>query len=213
MSPNQDELTQHSTKDDSQGVDDSDQGFELDKLDIQKNPEDPKPDGAAQNEAPVSSKVESDNEIKLKPDTVPVKKPTSNLYRMIIMGCFAILILVLFGSFAFKMMRSPARETKVNEAEATTYLEIDPIVTNLGHDSRINIVVAIRFNPNKQPEFLIFQSKVKDTIVSYLVSPELRNYIGDKGIKINEVYIYDELIKRLQDAYGNRVVIRELRTS
>lgn len=191
--------------------DDPDQGFELDKLDIPKVPEEPETEASPREDTSAVSEPASDSGPQSKPDTAPAKGSIVKTIIMAVIGCLALLILVLGGIFAFNMVRSPAVTAEVDTIETLTYHEIDPIVTNLGHDNHINIVVAIQVNPNKEPEFLIFQSKAKDTILSFLVSPELRKQISGSGVKKKEIHIHDELIKRLQSEYGNRVVIRELR--
>ncbi len=211
MNPNNDDLDQNSKPDGPPDQDDSDKGFELDKLDIPTVSEEPKPEAVPRKDPAAESEPAPDSGPEPETDAAPASGSIAKAIRMAIIGCLALLILVLGGIFAFKMVRSAAVTAEVDAVETLTYHEIDPIVTNLGRNNHINIVVAIQVNPNKEPEFLIFQSKARDTILSFLVSPELRKQINGSGVKKKEIHIHDELIKRLQSEYGNRVVIRELR--
>lgn len=215
MNSNTDELTKDPKNDASQGPGDPDKGFELDKLKIPKGPEAPQQTGVSENEPRAVSEPEPpaapDPEHAAEPESKPLAKPINKKVLIAIAGLVVILILGATSFLLVNMMRSSPSEIEADSTESTTYQEIEPIVTNLGQDNYINIGVAIRFNPNKQPEFLIFQSKVKDTILSFLVSPELRKRIVARGSQKNEVYIHNELTKRLQQEYGSTVIIKELR--
>lgn len=195
MDSNNNELTKDSIEGAPQ---DPEVGFELDKIEIPKGPE--KRDQTKVSEKPLQTEPEAEPTLKSLPKTKTI----------FFIAVPVILVLAIISFFMFKMIMSSSIKIERGNSKPGTYQKIEPIITNLGKNSYVEISLMIRFNPEKREQFFILKSEIKDNILMFLSSPDFKKHVADSKSGKNETHIYNELTKLLKNNYQNQVVLTEL---
>jgi hypothetical protein len=198
-----------------QDSEDPDHGVELDKIEIpktaEKSDEAEFSETAPQVESNTEPETEPNTEPEIKPELEPAIKRLPSKKNIVFMALAAILILGLASFFALQMLMSPAIEIEKPYSGSGAYQDIEPIVTNLGKNSYVDIALMIRFDPEEKAQFTILKSKIKDTILTFLASPDFQKEIAVGRPEKNETYVYDKLTRLLTESYPNQVMITALR--
>ena len=206
MNSNSDELAQDEETEESQDEEAPDQGVELDKLEIPNIPEQQEPASKPDNDIQAEEKPESSEEL----NTQSSAKPFFRKIPIGIAAAAAVLVTAGIGVFMFINMLPSLSKAQPNQSETKAYCDIDPITTNLGADTYVDVVVSIWADSSKQPAFSLFQTKVKDSILTFLTSPGVRKGIVSSGIKNNTLLVSNELNVFLQKQFQDRVIVRAL---
>ena len=217
MISNSNELSQASLDSVLDNFDDPETGFELDKLEI------PKP--TVNDEAiPVSGPTTNINsqakpesgtlpETELLQETNPTSRPIKNtklLYLCVILGGL-ILFVCIMGFISIKLLKPNTTSTPKETAKVGIYQPIEPIVTNISDNRYVHIALMLRSHSEKNTQFMTLQSKVIDTVFSFLGSADFKQQVTHGGSAKMKSVLYSELTNLLEKKYPNQAILTEVR--
>ena len=207
MNANSDALTKDPGNEGAEDPHDADKGFELDKLEI------PKTSGKS---APASV---SEGQSLAKPEPEGKTNPGSEAggkslpKALFLGGIVAAALLALAGGalLGFFMTAPSSSDDNTGPSDTAAYHEIDPIVTNLGLNSYVDVAAAVRLDSETPAMPPVSPSIVKNAILTFLWSPRLKKRISDSRAENHEALVEGELIELLQTQFQNRVIIKGVR--
>ncbi len=198
-------------------LDDPSHGFELDKLELPKssnksdrksNPDksprtDSEPDGGAD--------LESAAGLESKPTSVMVSRYTAKTMRVLLIVVSVLAILAIIGYFIARMLLPATAVEVTRESVPGSFQSIEPIVTNLGDNGYVHIALMLWFHPEREAQSFLFQSKVKDTVLGFMASSDLKKQFAKNSSAKMQAYLSDELTRLLEQSYPNQVILTEIR--
>jgi len=198
MDPNNDELNEDPSEGAPQDPEATEDSFELDKIVIPKAPE--KRDQSKASEKP----------LQIEPETEPTIKPLPKKKAIFFIGVPVILVLAMISFFMLKLIMPSFSKIERGNSKPGAYQKIEPIITNMGKNSYVEISLMIRFNPKKREQFSILKSEITDTILTFMSSPDFQKHVADSEPEKNETHVYNELTKLSKNNYQNQVVLTEI---
>ncbi len=179
---------------DSQELDDFDGDVELDKIVL--------PESTQQPDASLGSEDPTVHLTEIKPELEP-RHPK----RQIVIIAVAV-ISILAALSLLSLMLSSRQETA---QKVGPYRKIDPIISNLGENRRIKISLLIRTAPATKKSYDILEARIRDVVLTFLVSTEIQKIIQLGERRNMEIAIHKELTVFLEKKYINQTFIKELK--
>lgn len=217
MISNSTELDQVYFDSESNNIDDPDSGFELDKLEIPKLPpkRETSPAPSSLQENTTQNRTKSD----VLPETGPTEKPAhaskskliTKPMNLIIISGGLIIVLGIIGLMATKVMQPQSTSADRVNTDLGIYKVIEPIITNLGDERYITIILMLRSHSKETTQFMAFESKVIDTVFGFLGSADFQRQVAHGGSGKVKAVLYNELTELFEEKYPNQVVLSEIR--
>lgn len=171
--------------------------IELSKIELSKIPQ-----------QPVAFSVSEKPAVPMPPKE-PELKPKGKKRLIAIIAVSVILFLV---AFFFPVLKPVMIFSRHETGEKVgPYRKIDPIITNLDENRRIKILLFIRTAPARKEFYEILEARIRDGVLTFLVSTEIKKIIQLGDFKRMEAAIHKELTVFLDQNYMDQTFIKALK--
>ncbi len=198
-------------KDDSKEYDDPEFGIELDKLEVPEAASISvlkRPVKTPSYEAPEKtiSKIEVDVEVE-------AASQKGLRFKVILAAAIILVLAALFFLLNHKAI-NPLLSSwlKANSTKSSPeYHTLDPIITNLGENRHIEIYLKLRYRTELKEQNSGVESLIRDSILMFLNSPDTQEKVNESDLVKLKPSINNRLTDFLKSAYGDEVILKELK--
>ena len=196
-------------KDNIKEYDDPEFGIELDKLevpDIASIPVLKKPVKTPIYEEPEETEPEVEVEVE-------AESQKGLRFKLIVTAATILVLVALFFLLNHKAIKPllisgpQANSTK----SSPEYHTLDPIITNLGENRHIEISLKLRYRTELKEQNSGIESLIRDSILMFLNSPDTQKKVNQNDLVKLKPYINNRLTNFLKSAYGDEVILKELK--
>ena len=198
-------------QDDSKEYDDPAFGIELDKLEVPEIASIPVP------KKPVKTPIfkepeESKPEIEVEVD-VDTESKKGLRFKVIITAAVILVLVALFFLLNHKAIKPLLSSwPKANSVKSSPeYHTLNPIITNLGENRHIEISLKLRYRTELKEQNSGIEPLIRDSILMFLNSPDTQEKVNESDLVKLKPYINNKLADFLKSAYGDEVILKEIK--